>query len=63
MQDLGEVADVGGGVGEVEGQVEAVVFLGFLGLLPGCFEELAELRQQAVGGFQDLVQQGSGIRW
>ncbi|MFE5759599.1 hypothetical protein ACFQ7I_38870 [Streptomyces massasporeus] len=50
------------GVGEVVGQVDAVVLLGFLGLLPGCFEELAELRQQAVGGFQDLVQQGSGIR-
>ena len=62
VQDLSEVADLGGGVGEVVRQVEAVVLLRFLGLLPGCFEELAELRQQAVGGLQDLVQQGSGIR-
>ncbi len=62
MQDLSEAADLGSGVGEVVGQVEAVVLLGFLGFLAGCFEELAELCQQAVGGFKDLMQKGSGIR-
>lgn len=62
MQDLAEVADLGGCVGEVVGEVEAVVLLGLLGLLTGCFEELAELRQQTVGGLKDLVQEGGGVR-
>ena len=55
MQNLAEMADLGGSVGEVIGEVEAVVLLGLLGLLTGCFEELAELRQQAVDRIQDLV--------
>lgn len=62
VQDLAEVADLGGCVGEVVGEVEAVVLLGLLGLLTGCFEELAELRQQTVGGLKDLVQEGGGVR-
>lgn len=57
-----ETAQGDRGVLKVVMEVESVVLLGFLGFLPGCFEELAEPLQQAAGGVQDLVQQGGGVR-
>ncbi|MEU4949903.1 hypothetical protein [Streptomyces lavendulae] len=60
MQGLADVAELGGGLLEVGAQVEGVVGLGLLRLLPGGFEEVGETGQQPVGGVEDLVDESGG---
>lgn len=60
MQGFADVAELGGGFLEVGAQVEGVVVVGLLRLLPGGFEEVGETGQQPVGGVEDLVDESGG---
>ncbi|MEV0259378.1 hypothetical protein AB0H82_34635 [Streptomyces sp. NPDC050732] len=61
MQVLTEAAQGGRGVLQVVVEVEPVVVIGLFDLLGCRLEELGEPLQQAIGGFQDLVGECSGM--